>query len=64
MDVNNASLGALLGLPGIDEALATRIVEARAELNGFSSVHDLGGVLDLDGNAVERLRDRVVFLPR
>ena len=64
VDVNNASLGALLGLPGIGDALATRIVEARAELDGFSSVHDLGGVLDLDGNAVERLRDRVVFLPR
>ena len=64
VDVNNASLAALLELPGIDDALATRIVELRAELNGFASVHDLGGMLDLDGNAVERLRDRVVFLPR
>jgi DNA uptake protein ComE-like DNA-binding protein len=64
IDVNNASLKALLELPGIDDALATRIVELRAELNGFSSVHDLCDVLDLDGNAVERLLDRVVFLPR
>ncbi|MDP2710220.1 MAG: helix-hairpin-helix domain-containing protein [Solirubrobacteraceae bacterium] len=64
VDVNNASIGALLQLPGIDDALATRIVELRAELNGFRSVHDLGGLLDLDGHAIERLDDRVVFLPR
>ena len=64
VDVNNASLSALLKLPGIDDALATRIVEIRAEINGFASVHDLGGMLDLDGHAVERLDDRVVFLPR
>ena len=64
VDVNNASAAALTTLPGIDEALATRIVELRTELNGFASVHDLGGLIDLDGNAVERLEDRVVFLPR
>ncbi len=64
VDVNNADVGALLELPGIDGALATRIVELRAEVNGFSSVHDLGGLIDLDGHAVARLRDRVVFLPR
>ena len=64
VDVNNASASALAQLPGIDDTLATRIVELRAELDGFASIHDLGGVIDLDGNAVERLRDRVVFLPR
>jgi DNA uptake protein ComE-like DNA-binding protein len=64
VDVNNASAAALTTLPGIDEALATRIVELRTELNGFASVHELGGLIDLDGNAVERLEDRVVFLPR
>ena len=56
----HASAQALATLPGIDAALATRIVE----LHGFASVHDLGGVFDLDASAVERLRDRVVFLPR
>jgi len=64
VDVNNAPAAYLAKLPGIDDALATRIVELRAELNGFASVHDLGGLVDLDGNAVERLQDRVVFLPR
>jgi DNA uptake protein ComE-like DNA-binding protein len=64
IDVNNAAVSALLRLPGVDDELATKIVEARAEVNGFSSVEDLGAALDLDGNLVEGLRDRVVFLPR
>ena len=64
VDVNHVPPATLATLPGIDDALATRIVELRAELNGFASVHELGGLIDLDGNAVERLRDRVVFLPR
>jgi DNA uptake protein ComE-like DNA-binding protein len=64
VDVNNASLSALLRLPGIDDALGHRIVALREELNGFESVDDLGSVLELDGNAVERLRDHTVFLPR
>jgi hypothetical protein len=64
VDVNNAPVSALTTLPGVDEALATRIVEVRAQVDGFSSLADMGGVLDLDGNAVERLRDRVVCLPR
>ena len=64
LDVNNAPMSALLELPGIDDALASRIVEVRAQINGFSSVDDLGGVLGFDGHAVERLRDHVVFLPR
>jgi hypothetical protein len=64
VDVNNAPVAALRRLPGVDEALARRILDVRAEVNGFSSVTDLGTVLDLDGNAVERLRGRTVFLPR
>jgi DNA uptake protein ComE-like DNA-binding protein len=62
--VNNAPAGALLELPGVDRALADRIVAVRDEVGGFSSVDDFGSVLDLDGHAVERLRDRAVFLPR
>jgi DNA uptake protein ComE-like DNA-binding protein len=64
VDVNNASVGALERLPGIDDQLATRIAEARAQVGGFSSVEDLGAALDLDGNLVEGLREKVVFLPR
>ena len=62
VDVNNASASALLRLPGITDALATRIIEVRAQTAGFSSLEDLGTVLDLPGQLVERLRDHVVFL--
>ncbi len=64
VDINNAPASALLRLPGIDDRLATQIVEVRAETGGFSSLEDLGTVLDLPGDLVERLRDLVVFLPR
>jgi DNA uptake protein ComE-like DNA-binding protein len=64
IDVNNAPASALLHLPGVDDALATRIVEVRGQTNGFSSLEDLGTVLDLPGDEVERLRGAVVFLPR
>jgi DNA uptake protein ComE-like DNA-binding protein len=64
VDINNGSAAALTTLPGVDDDLATRIVETRAEIGGFSSVEDLGTALDLDGDLVERLRDHVVFLPR
>jgi DNA uptake protein ComE-like DNA-binding protein len=64
VDVNNVPAEVIATLPGIDAALARRIVETREQVNGFSSLADFGGVVDLDGNAVERLRDHVVFLPR
>jgi DNA uptake protein ComE-like DNA-binding protein len=64
VDVNNAPVTALLTLPGVDGELATRIAETRAAVGGFTSVEDLGLALDLPGNLVEALRERVVFLPR
>jgi hypothetical protein len=64
IDVNNAPASVIARLPGVDDSLATQIIEARAGTSGFSSVEDLGAALDLDGDLVERLRDQVVFLPR
>ena len=64
VDVNNASVAALEQLPGIDDRLATRIAEVRAQIGGFSSLEDLGAALDLDGDLVEKLREKVVCLPR
>jgi DNA uptake protein ComE-like DNA-binding protein len=64
VDVNNASVTALLKLPGIDGDLATEICECREKVGGFSSLDDLGATLDIDGGVVEGLRDKVVFLPR
>jgi DNA uptake protein ComE-like DNA-binding protein len=64
VDVNNAPAGALETLPGIDDQLATRIVEVRAQTGGFSSLEDFGSVLDMSGDVVEALRGECVFLPR
>jgi DNA uptake protein ComE-like DNA-binding protein len=64
VDVNHASAAALATLPGIDNHLAREIVSAREEIDGFASLADLGGVMDLDGNLVDDLRPYVVFLPR
>jgi DNA uptake protein ComE-like DNA-binding protein len=64
VDVNHASPTAIALLPGIDDRLATQIVSAREEINGFESLEDCGGVVGLDGNVVEGLRPFVVFLPR
>ena len=64
IDVNNASTRALASLPGVNDSLAAQIAKARDATDGFSSVEDLGTALDLDGDLVEKLRDRVVFLPR
>ncbi len=64
IDVNHASSRALMRLPGIDLELAEKIIDARGRIHGFASVEDLGATLDLDGDLVEDLRDRVVFLPR
>jgi Helix-hairpin-helix motif len=64
VDVNNASVTALLTLTGVDGDVATEIVEAREKVHGFASLEDMGAALDLDGNLVDGLRGAVVFLPR
>jgi DNA uptake protein ComE-like DNA-binding protein len=64
VDVNNVPAATLSTLAGIDDALAARIVKTRAEVHGFSSLEDMGTVMDLDADLVDALRDRTVFLTR
>jgi len=64
VDVNNASIGPLLTLPGVTEDLAGQIIETRRQTGGFASLEELGLALDLDGDLVEGLRGLTVFLPR
>ena len=64
VDVNSAPADVLERLSGIDQATARRIVAVREELDGFASLEDFGMTMDLDGETVEDLRRRVVFLPR
>ncbi len=62
VDVNHCPATALTRLPGITEELAARIVSERAQAGGFSSVEDLGVLLDLPPSTVDGLRDTAVFL--
>ena len=64
VDVNHAPIEDIADLPGIDGATARRIVAVRDGIGGFSSLEDLGLTMDLPGDVVERLRGRVVCLPR
>ena len=63
VDLNHAPIDAVSSVGGIDRELALRIVEARKRIHGFASLEDMGSILDLGGEQVERLREEVVFLP-
>jgi hypothetical protein len=62
VDVNHAKLEMIVELPGVSDALARQIVKARDEMDGFSSIEDMGLALDLPAELVERLRDHTVFI--
>jgi DNA uptake protein ComE-like DNA-binding protein len=64
IDLNHAPAEVIASLPTFDSKLAGRIVTARERVDGFASLEDFGTVVDLPGDQVEHLRDRVVFLPR
>jgi DNA uptake protein ComE-like DNA-binding protein len=62
VDVNHCPASALTRLPGIGAGLAGRIVSEREQAGGFSSVEDLGVLLDLPPAAVDQIRDTAIFL--
>lgn len=64
VDVNSAPTEVIARMPGVTDALAAEIVRVREEIGGFSSLADLGTMLDLPPGTVEELRERAVFLPR
>jgi hypothetical protein len=64
IDLNNAPVDAIATLPGIGGELAERIVAVRDEINGFSSLDDVGHVLHLSAATVDRIRLHAVALPR
>ena len=63
VDVNHAPAAALATLPGMTSELARRTVEERAKAGGFSSVEDLGLLLDLPPGTVDQMRDMAIFVP-
>ena len=64
VDLNNAPPSVIEELPGVNRALAERIVLTREEVGGFSSLDDLAHVLDLPVALVDRIRAEIVVLPR
>jgi competence protein ComEA len=57
--LNAASVEELDALPGIGPALATRILEERDRLGGFSTLDDLLAVRGIGSSTLERLRPLV-----
>lgn len=63
VDVNHASAAAIARLPGMTDQLARQTVDARIQAGGFSSVEDLGMLLNLRPDTVDQMRDMAIFLP-
>jgi DNA uptake protein ComE-like DNA-binding protein len=64
VDLNNAPSRGDRGASRVSRQLAERIVAVREEIHGFSSLEDLGHVLDLEPALLDRVRADVVLLPR
>jgi DNA uptake protein ComE-like DNA-binding protein len=63
IDVNHCPAATLARLPGMTLALARRTVRERVPAGGFSSVEDLGMLLDLPPGTVDQMRDTAIFVP-
>lgn len=63
VDVNRATAGELVSLPGIGPALAGRIVDHRSRQGPFGVLEDLLAVPGIGPVLLERLRDRVNLGP-
>jgi competence protein ComEA len=58
INVNTATAEELTRLPGIGDALATRIIIYRADHGPFASIDELAEVNGIGPQTVDRLRDR------
>lgn len=63
VDVNHVPVWCLAKLPGIDDQVAARIVEAREDIGGFSSPADLEVTLNLPPGKLDEVRERLLFRP-
>ncbi|MBO0832013.1 MAG: helix-hairpin-helix domain-containing protein [Actinobacteria bacterium] len=63
IDVNHCPATILTRLPGVTDELARQIVDGREQTGGYSSVEDLGMLLNLPPATVDALRDMTVFAP-
>jgi Helix-hairpin-helix motif len=61
IDMNHAPEAHLASLPGIDDALAAKIVSIRSEVGGFDSAADLETVLNLPPQELDQARPLMIF---
>jgi DNA uptake protein ComE-like DNA-binding protein len=61
IDVNHVPEEYLRDAGGLDAALASRIMEARRQVGGFDSLHDLEMVVGLDPRSLDEVADRLLF---
>jgi DNA uptake protein ComE-like DNA-binding protein len=61
VDINTASIDALLELPWINLVLAKELAQERDRRGGFTSLEEVGEFLQLQPHEVEALRRRVTF---
>ena len=63
VDLNSAPAAVIATVTGVAMTTAERVVAARADTGGFSSVEDLDLIVDLPPAEVARLRDAGVCVP-
>jgi competence protein ComEA len=61
LDLNQATVEQLDGLPGIGPALAARIIAHRDEHGPFERIEQLGDVKGIGARTLEKLRPRLVL---
>jgi competence protein ComEA len=59
LKLDEASLEDLVGLPGIGEARATRIIEYRSQNGSFRSLDELGEATGMNGALLEQLGELI-----
>ena len=59
VNLNKASLEELVGLPGIGEALAGRILDYRDTAGGFKSIEEIKKVKGIGESKFEAIKDRL-----
>lgn len=63
LDINSASADELCDLPGIGEVLASRIIEYRDELGGFTEISQLTEVKGIGDSLLENISEYITLLP-
>jgi competence protein ComEA len=59
VDINRATFGQLVSLPGIGPVKAQRIIDYRKANGGFKSVEELVNVRGIGEKTLEKLRDKI-----